>query len=380
MAGAQKAGRQRQLTDAERIAWLRLIRSANVGPGTFFRLLDRFGTAAKALDALPHLARRGGRAGAIRIASNAEAERELTAAERIGATAVAWCEPAYPPLLVHIHDPPPVIYARGALDLLGKKTIGVVGARNASANGRRFAKKLAADLGAGGLMVTSGLARGIDAAAHDGALETGTAAVLGGGVDIVYPTENRPLYDRIAEAGVLLSEVAPGTQPQARHFPRRNRIISGMARGVVVVEASPRSGSLITARLALEQGREVFAVPGAAMDPRARGTNDLIRQGATLTESADDVFSVLNDSRPPAHPNIHIENQRVENEMSDADDVPSAREEIIRALGPTPTTVDEVLRVCQFSLAVVSTVLLELELAGRLERHPGSKVSLLMDH
>lgn len=372
--------RQRTLPDDERIAWLRLIRSANVGPGTFFRLLERFGTVARALDALPDLARRGGRAGSIRIATAAAASRELEEAQRIGATLLAWGEPAYPPLLAHIHDPPPVIYARGRIDLLAKKTIGVVGARNASVNGRRFAKKLAADLGAGGLMVASGLARGIDAAAHDGALATGTAAVLGGGIDVVYPAENRDLYDRIAETGVLLSEVAPGTQPQARHFPRRNRIISGMARGVVVVEASPRSGSLITARLALEQGREVFAVPGAAMDPRARGTNHLIREGATLTESADDVFAVLADTAASIRPKIIIDNQSITDELTDVEAATSARDEIIAALGPTPTTVDELLRVCQFSLAVVSTVLLELELAGRLERHPGSKVSLLMDH
>ncbi|MEQ9574630.1 MAG: DNA-processing protein DprA, partial [Rhodospirillales bacterium] len=372
--------RQRTLTDDERIAWLRLIRSAQVGPGTFFRLLERFGTAARALDALPDLARRGGRAGAIRVASQTEAVREMETAQRIGATIIAWGEPAYPPLLAHIHDPPPVIHAKGRRELLAKKTIGVVGARNASANGRRFAQKLAADLGTGGLMVASGLARGIDAAAHEGALPNGTAAVLGGGIDVVYPAENRNLYERIAETGVLLSEVAPGTQPQARHFPRRNRIISGMARGVVVVEASPRSGSLITARMALEQGREVFAVPGAAMDPRARGTNHLIREGATLTESADDVFAVLADVRVPERPEIIIDNQIVENELTDVEDAVSARDTIIAALGPAPTTVDELLRVCQFSLAVVSTVLLELELAGRLERHPGSKVSLLMDH
>ncbi len=372
--------RQRTLPDDERVAWLRLIRSTNVGPGTFFRLLERFGTATRALDALPGLARRGGRAGTIRIATAAAASRELEEAQRIGATPIAWGEPAYPPLLAHIHDPPPVVYARGRLDLLGKKTIGVVGARNASVNGRRFAKKLAADLGAGGLMVASGLARGIDAAAHEGALPTGTAAVLGGGIDVVYPAENKNLYDRIAETGVLLSEIAPGTQPQARHFPRRNRIISGMARGVVVVEASPRSGSLITARMALEQGRDVFAVPGAAMDPRARGTNHLIREGATLTESADDVFAVMADVRAPDKSDIIVYNQNIKNDLTDVETTVSARDEIIAALGPTPTTVDELLRVCQFSLAVVSTVLLELELAGRLERHPGSKVSLLMDH
>lgn len=371
--------RQRTLSDSERLSWLRLIRSSNVGPGTFFRLLDKFGSAKEALDALPDLARRGGGARPLRIASLSTIEQELAAAQRIGATPVAWGEPAYPPLLVHIHDPPPVIYARGRLDLMVKKSIGVVGARNASINGCRFARKLASDLGAGGLMVASGMARGIDAAAHEGALASGTAAVLGGGVDVPYPAENKSLYDKLADTGVLISETPPGTKPLARHFPRRNRIISGMARGVVVVEASPRSGSLITARLALEQGREVFAVPGAAMDPRARGTNHLIRQGATLTESADDVFAVLDEQFRPPSQEINYKNQQVTRGLSDRDETDSARENIINALGPTPTTVDELVRVCQFSTAVVSTVLLELELAGRLERHPGSRVALLMD-
>ncbi|MEQ8229730.1 MAG: DNA-processing protein DprA [Rhodospirillales bacterium] len=371
--------RQRTLSDSERLSWLRLIRSSNVGPGTFFRLLDKFGGAKEALDALPDLARRGGSARALRIASLSAIEQELAAAQRIGATPVAWGEPAYPPLLAHIHDPPPIIYARGRLNLMVKQSIGVVGARNASINGCRFARKLASDLGAGGLMVASGMARGIDAAAHEGALASGTAAVLGGGVDVPYPAENKSLYDKLADTGVLISETPPGTKPLARHFPRRNRIISGMARGVVVVEASPRSGSLITARLALEQGREVFAVPGAAMDPRARGTNHLIRQGATLTESADDVFAVLDEQLRPPPQEIHHKNQQVTHGLSDRDEIDSARENIINALGPTPTTVDELVRVCQFSTAVVSTVLLELELAGRLERHPGSRVALLMD-
>lgn len=371
--------RRRKLNEEERLDWLRLIRSTNVGPGTFFRLLERFGTAAKALDAIPDLARRGGRESGLRVATAADAAREMNEAGRLQAELIAWGEPAYPPLLAQIHDPPPLIYAKGRLDLLLKKTIGVVGARNASVNGRRFAKKLSADLGAGGLMVASGLARGIDAAAHEGAVATGTAAVLGGGIDISYPAENADLQARIAEEGVLVAEAPPGTKPQARHFPRRNRIISGLARGVVVVEASPRSGSLITARMALDQGREVFAVPGAAMDPRARGTNELIRQGATLTETAEDVFAVLAQQRPPAKPDSFIENQSITPELTDVDDIDAARQEIVSALGPAPTTVDELVRVCQFSQAVVSTVLLELELAGRLERHPGSKVSLLMD-
>lgn len=378
MPDAVPARQAHSLTDPDRRDWLRLIRTSNVGPGTFFRLLDRFGTAARALDALPDLARRGGRGG-FRAASVAEADREIAEIRRLGAQLIARGEAAYPPLLAHIPDPPPLIIAKGRLDLLGKKAIGVVGARNASANGRRFAEKLAADLGAGGLMVVSGLARGIDAAAHRGALATGTAAVLGGGIDVVYPEENRALYDAIADQGVLLTEVAPGTQPQARHFPRRNRIISGMARGVVVVEASPNSGSLITARLALDQGREVFAVPGAAMDPRARGTNGLIKQGAVLTECADDVLEVLAQQRS-ADARISVPDDALPPaELSDAEDLEKARSEVVEALGPAPLAVDHLVRACHLSPSVVLTVLLELELAGRLERHPGGTVSLLID-
>jgi len=366
------------LSDAERRDWLCLIRSTNVGPGTFFRLLDRFGNAARALEALPDLARRGGRGG-FTIPPAAEAEREIEQIQNLGARLIAWNEAAYPPLLAHIHDPPPMIIAKGRSDLLCKKAIGVVGARNASANGRRFAEKLAADLGASGLMVASGLARGIDAAAHRGALATGTAAVLGGGIDVVYPEENRHLYEAIADEGVLLTEVAPGIQPQARHFPRRNRIISGMSRGVVVVEASPNSGSLITARLALEQGREVFAVPGAVMDPRARGTNGLIRQGAVLTECADDVLDVLALQRPVIPRDSALRADVPPPGLSETEDPEKARAEVLEALGPAPLSVDQLLRACQLSHSIVVTVLLELELAGRLERHPGGTVSLIIE-
>ncbi|HEX9702366.1 MAG TPA: DNA-processing protein DprA, partial [Rhodospirillales bacterium] len=287
------------LSDAEKLAWLRLIRTDNVGPITFRRLLERFGSAARALDALPDLARRGGRAQGLKPRAKAEAEAEIEAVRACGARLLAWGEPDYPPLLAHVEDAPPLLSVLGHAGLLNKKAIAVVGARNASINGCRFAERLARDCGQGGLLVVSGMARGIDAAAHKGGLATGTLAVLGGGIDVIYPKENADLYRRIVGEGVLVSEVAPGTQPQARHFPRRNRLISGVSRGVVVVEASPRSGSLITARMALEQGRDVFAVPGAAMDPRARGTNHLIRQGAILTESAEDVLSAFNESPAP---------------------------------------------------------------------------------
>ncbi len=367
----------RPLTDAEKLSWLRLIRSENVGPVTFFRLLRHFGSAEAALEGLPHLARRGGRRGEIRICPRDNAEREIAALSEIGATLLAWGEPAYPPLLAHIADPPPVISVLGHAELLGKASVAIVGARNASLAGQRFARELARGLGEGGLLVVSGMARGIDAAAHNGALETGSAAILGGGIDVPYPAENEALYGELREKGVLVSEVEPGTTPRARHFPRRNRIISGIVRGVVVVEASPRSGSLITARMALEQGREVFSVPGSPLDPRSRGTNRLIREGANLTESAEDVLTVLGERMLPlAEPPQHLFPQdSAEKETEQGTD--SDRVAITEYLGPVPVTVDELIRNGQFSPAAVSRVLLELELAGRLERHPGNQVSLI---
>ena len=365
------------LSDAEKFDWLRLIRSERVGPVTFFRLLAHFGSAAAALDGLPRLAQRGGKTNDIRICPADTAEREIAAAQRIGARLIARGEPEYPPLLAHIEDPPPLLYVLGHANLLGKAAVAVVGARNASTAGRRIARDLAAGLGEGGLLVVSGMARGIDAAAHEGSLPAGTAAVLGGGIDVPYPRENEALYHRIHERGVIVSEVEPGTAPRAMHFPRRNRIISGIARGIVVVEASPRSGSLITARLAGEQGREVFAVPGSPLDPRARGANRLIREGATLTESAADILAVLSErklpSRLPETPVSLCETPPSPPESG----TESARAAIIESLGPVPVTVDELLRNCQFSPAVASAVLLELELAGRLERHPGNQISLV---
>ncbi len=369
--------RPRTLTDAEKLDWLRLIRTDNVGPITFRRLLDRFGDAGRALSALPELARAGGRR-ALKPFGRAEAEAEMAALAGLGARLLAWGEPDYPPLLAHIEDPPPLLAVLGHVGLLAKKAVAIVGARNASLNGCRMAERLARDCGRGGLLVVSGMARGIDAAAHKGALATGTVAVLGGGIDVIYPKENADLYDRIRAEGLLASEVAPGTEPQARHFPRRNRLISGVSRGVVVVEASPRSGSLITARMALEQGRDVFAVPGAAGDPRAKGTNHLIRQGAFLTESADDVLQIVNEAeRLPLTESKPLDFKGVSPAPPDAGELEKARETIEKRLSFAPLVVDEIVRNCQFSPSVVSWVLLELELAGRLERHPGNQVSLL---
>jgi DNA processing protein len=368
----------RRLNPAETLDWLRLIRTERVGPVGFYALLQRFGSAAAALEALPSLARRGGRARGLRIYPRAEAERELAALDRLGARLVGWSEPDYPALLREIEDAPPLLSLRGRAELLRRPTIAIVGARNASANGKRIARDIAAELGRSGVLVVSGLARGIDAAAHEGALGSGTVAVLAGGLDVVYPEENRRLHEAIGEAGVLIAEMAVGTEPQARHFPRRNRIISGLALGVVVVEAAAKSGSLITARFAGEQGREIFAVPGSPLDPRCRGTNDLIRSGATLTESAEDVFDRLSG---------HLAGGRLSErerpvflaprpEIPSDGEVDSARRLVVEHLAPNPVEVDEVLRQCQLSAAVVATVLLELELAGRLERHPGNRVSL----
>jgi DNA processing protein len=323
--------------------------------------------------------------------SRRDAEAALTAIERIGARLLCWGEPLYPAALAAVEDAPPVLTLLGRPEMILAPMVAVVGARNASANGRRLARELAAGLGDSGIVVVSGLARGIDAAAHLGALATGSVAIVAGGVDIVYPEENRGLYDALARDGAILAELPLGTEPQARHFPRRNRIISGVALGVVVVEAAAKSGSLITARFALEQGREVFAVPGSPLDPRSRGTNDLLRSGATLTETAADVVAQLGpllQGRPPAHeiarkiaPGARLKLREAPPRMElSAPALPigedAALELIVEKLSPTPVAVDELVRQCQLSAAAVATLLLELELAGRVERHPGNLVSL----
>lgn len=370
----------RALDDSERLDWLRLSRSERVGPITFHRLLERFATAGAALAALPELAKRGGRMGGVKLCAKVDAERELAAAAKLGAKTIACCEPGYPAWLKEIEDAPPILYALGAQHLLAKPMVAIVGARNASINGRRFAKRLAEGLGKAGLVVASGLARGIDGAAHEGALSSGTAAVLAGGVDNVYPPEHAALYAKIAEAGVILSEMPPGTVPQASHFPRRNRIVSGLSLGLVVVEAAAKSGSLISARLAAEQGREVFAVPGHPDDPRSHGPNRLIKEGATLISGPEDVLAVVSDllRRPLAEPRQpDLFSQPVL--RLDEGEIDRGRKEILAILGLSPVLVDEIIRQCHLSPPVVATVLLELELAGRLERHPGNRVALLAD-
>jgi DNA processing protein len=360
------------VTPADQIARLRLIRSSTIGPVTYFQLLARFGSAQAALDAIPDLAIRGG-GRPPRIATRAEVEQEMGTVSRLGARYLFLGEEGYPPLLAEMETAPPALTVTGDAALLDKQAVAVVGARNASAAACRFARGLAQALGEAGLLVVSGLARGIDSAAHDGALATGTAGVIAGGIDMVFPPENEERQRAVAERGLLIAEMPPGTEPRGRHFPRRNRIIAGLATGTVVIEAAPKSGSLITARLAADFGREVMAVPGSPLDPRAQGCNLLIREGATLIQNAEDVLEAIRPSAIPAPRRTSPVRDRVA-PLSDAGDADRAA--LADLLGPTPVPVDELIRQSGLAPALVPTILLELELAGRLERHAGGKVSL----
>jgi DNA processing protein len=365
---------RRVLGDEERRAWLRLARSESIGPASFSALIARFPDAREALSVAPRLARRGG--GDLRIPSDAEAARELDQLAKLSGRIIASIEPDFPSGLVAMDPPPPLIAVLGDARLLARDMVAIVGARNASALGISFARRMAEDLGNAGLVTVSGLARGIDTAAHTGALAAGTVAVIAGGVDVVYPPENQALYDRIRERGAILAEMPLGTQPMPRHFPRRNRIISGLSRGVVVIEAAERSGSLITANCALEQGREVFAVPGSPLDPRAKGTNRLIREGATLTESAEDVLTVLRPILAQHYtqaPQMAAPEKPARAPERDGDAIRILLEE---KLSPAPVEIDELIRQCGVPAADIVTALLELELAGRILRHPGNRVSL----
>jgi len=363
-----------RLSEKERLAWLRLIRSENIGPITFRALLRRYGNAETALAAVPDLARQGGRV--LRLYGVAEAERELAAAEAIGVRLVAVTEGEYPIALRAIDDAPPLIAIRGESAVLGKPIVSVVGARNASVAGRKFAMQIAAGLGEHEFVVASGLARGIDSAAHEGALATGTVAVFAGGLDRVYPPENEALAARIIEAGgAHISEMPLGWEPRGRDFPRRNRVVSGLALGVVVIEAATRSGSLITARLAGEQGRLVFAAPGSPLDPRTEGSNRLIKDGAHVVTEVADVVAEVSPMLKPASRQAMAAAQ--EEDAGPANLGESERDRVVEALGPTPVTVDEIVRFTNATPAVVHLVLLELALAGRIERHSGQRVSLL---
>ncbi len=359
-----------RLTDEQRLDWLRLIRSQNIGPRTFRALVNHFGGARAALEALPSLARRGGADSAVELCSRAEAERELAAAQKLAVAFVALGEPDYPQRLQMIDDAPPLVAIRGHVAALTMPMVAIVGSRNASGAGLKFTQRLSRDLGETGFAVVSGLARGIDAAAHTAAVTTGTIAVLAGGHDCIYPPEHADLLEAILPAGAALSEMPLGWEPRARDFPRRNRLISGLALGVVIVEAAKRSGSLITARMALEQGREVFAVPGSPLDPRAEGTNSLIKQGATPVTEAGDIIAVLqpimDDYKLPAH-----EPPMASDAGESAEPADGERARIVSLLGPSPVSIDDLVRLSNASPASVRMVLLELEIAGRVERHGG---------
>jgi DNA processing protein len=364
------------LTDEQRRDWLRLIRSENVGPRTFRALINHYGGARAAIEMLPQLARRGGAQAPGRICSVAEAEREIEAAARQGAVFIGLGEPDYPERLRMTDDPPPLLAVRGHVAAFRAPPVAIVGSRNASAAGAKFAGQIARELGEAGLVTVSGLARGIDGAAHRASLGTGTVAVLAGGQDCIYPPEHVPLLEQILERGAAISEMPFGWEPRARDFPRRNRLIAGMSIGVVVIEAARRSGSLITARLAVEQGREVFAVPGSPLDPRCEGTNGLLKQGATLVTETNDVLAVLG---PIIGQNIALPASEPEPDPDESASEPAAgeRTRIVALLGPTPVEIDDLIRLSGARAAIVRTVLLELELAGRLERQTGGRVALL---
>ena len=372
--------------DRDRIDHLRLVRTEGVGPVTYRRLLDRYRTPAAALNALPRLARAGGRAKPPVVPAASAIEAEFAATAKAGGRIVFASDAEYPPLLAMMDDAPPCLIVQGDMSLAADRCVAAVGGRNASINGQRMAETLAAEL-AEHVTVVSGLARGIDTAAHTGAMRTGrTIAVIAGGIDCPYPPENADLHGRIGAQHLIVTEAPIGTVPQARHFPRRNRIIAGLSLGVVVVEAAPRSGSLITARIAQDQGREVFAVPGSPLDPRARGGNDLIRQGAVLVESAADVLENLPmQGVEMADPRGSIWKMgwAAEQAAESAPETPKSPEEacaaVLSCLSTDPTMVDDLLRRCQLSHSVTMAVLLELELAGRVETLPGNRVARLPD-
>lgn len=353
------------------LARLRLIRSPRIGPVAYRQLIARFGSATAALDALPMLATRGGGAAPV-IADAGIARREMAMVAKIGARHLFLGDSDYPPLLAEMETAPPALIVRGNLALTRRPCVAMVGARNASAAACRFARQLALGLAEAGATVVSGLARGIDTAAHQGSIAGGTVGVIASGIDIVFPPENRDLQERIAIEGLLLAEQPPGTEPLARNFPSRNRIIAGLAQGTVVVEAAPRSGSLITARIAADAGREVMAVPGSPLDPRAQGCNLLIREGATLVQSVEDILEAVRpiDARAVRSPASGFESEPA-GEPDEAE-----RRRIEALLGPVPVPVDELIRQAGAPAAAVQLVLLELELAGRLERYAGGRVSL----
>lgn len=364
-----------ELTDAQRLACLRLIRSENVGPVTFRELMAHFGDAESALNAIPDLSRRGGRP--IRVCTRDAAEAELARAHEIGARPLFVVEPDYPTALAALDAPPPLIYVKGDSRLLGQPILAIVGSRQCSAAGAKLARQFADELSRAGYVIASGLARGIDSVAHEASLARGTIAVLAGGIDIVYPPEHDALQRAIGEKGALVSEMPPGFVPRGQDFPRRNRIISGLAMGVLVIEAARRSGTLVTARLANEQGREVFAVPGHPLDPRAEGTNRLLKAGATLVTEPADLLGALSPLTAAPGPALRDEPSDAFGGAAGAPALTQPqRDQVVAALGPVPVDIDAVARATGLTTRAVQIALIELALAGRLERHGAGLVSL----
>jgi len=367
-------------TDKEKLDWLRLIRTQNIGPITFYKLIENFGSASDALHALPTLSKKGGRKKPLTAPAVSDIEKEVEKLQKLGGNIICAFENAYPLALGATDDAPPVLSYLGDINTVRPPCLAMVGARNASMNGRNFAKKLALELGQSGQIIVSGLARGIDTKAHEGAIETGTIAVVAGGIDVVYPRENQALYEDIKQRGLILAESPLGMEPIARHFPKRNRIVSGLSAGVIVIEATIKSGSLITARMAGEQGRDVYAVPGYPADPRSQGPNKLIKEGATLVQNAQDILDGLNDFSGGT---IMQDNKQTVTEFAqspsnqDEKQVDDIRDAVLQNLSQMPSNIDELSRTCHVSIPELQVALLGLELAGRLQRLPGNRVVLL---
>ena len=371
-----------QLSEQEKIDWIRLARSENVGPVTFRTLLALYHTPTKALPQLQELAQKGGSKRKITICSEREAEKELAATEKLGGRIIASCEEDYPQILKTLSDAPPIITILGQIGLLSKPALAIVGTRNASFNGKNLTRQLSFAVSQKNYAIISGMARGIDSAAHEGALEGkgGTIAVLGTGIDVVYPPENEELYQRIKNEGLLISELPLGTQPFVGHFPRRNRLISGLSQGVLVIEAHTKSGSLITAQYAAEQGRDVYAVPGFPLDPRAQGPNRLLKDGAILVQNEEDIFAVLEHTSPFALKDLFQQQSApiVIDTKPEPTDMEAATEQILENLGAEAIEIDHLIRETHLTASVVHIVLMQLELAGKVERYPGNRVSLVM--
>jgi len=363
--------KRRTLTGGERTDWLRLSRTRGIGPITFFHLLERYGSAAAVLDDLPALTKKAGGKSEIPAPDLADIQREIEATAKLGAAHLAACEPDYSACLAAIDAPPPVIAIRGNRTLLNKPAIAMVGARDASAAGRRMARDLARDLGQAGYVIISGMARGVDGEAHAASLDTGTVAAIAGGIDQIYPPQHDQLYDLLTQRGCIVSESPLGYVAQARDFPKRNRVISGLSLATIVVEAAERSGSLITARFALEQGREVLAVPGSPLDPRARGANRLIKQGAALIESAEDVLAAMDGISAPSFSEPFADRF----DSRDTDLPPALVRAVREALSPTPMQIEEIARAADAPHRLVLAALAELELAGHAVTHVGGTAS-----